>query len=289
MGKVLVMADTVACLPKELAEEKGIKVVPAANITYDNQTYIEGVTLTAAQAYEMIRKNPDHFMTSAVTPGLLLDEFRKLSKEHQDIFLVTISSKLSAVCQSANLAAESLSKESPQANIRAFDSRTCAGAEGLVALSAADAADKGMTLDQIADTAEKVRRKTTGLIYLDTLRFTYRTGRMSKSASRIASILNIKPISIMSDEGTMELVDKVRKRSDGFKKLIEHIKKHSDTESLHFMVSHADAPDSAKAFVEQLKQEFNCLSMIVSDYSPVMGYSTGPGALFVGFHPELDL
>jgi DegV family protein with EDD domain len=289
MGNVIVMTDTVACLPNELAEEKGIKVVPAANITYDNQTYIEGVTLTAAKAYEMINNNPDHFMTSAVTPGLLLDEFRKLSKDYNGIFFITISSKLSAVCQSANLAAESLSQESPQTSVHAFDSRTCAGAEGLIALAAAEAAAKGMNLDQLAQTAEDVRQKTTGLIYLDTLRFTYRTGRMSKSASRIASILNIKPISMMSNEGTMELVDKVRKRSDGFRKLIELIKKESDTDSLHFMVSHADAPDAAQNFTEQLKQEFNCLSMIISDYSPVMGYSTGPGALFVGFHPELRL
>lgn len=289
MADVLVMTDTVACIPGELAEKHRIRVVPAANITVGDKDYIEGVTLSAAEAYEIIKKDPDHFMTSAVTPGLLLDEFRKLSKDHQDILFITISSKLSAVAQSANLAAESLKEESSQTRIRVVDSRTCAGAEGLVALAAAEAAAQGMDLDHLASLAEAVRQKTGGVLMLDTLGYTYRTGRMTKSEALEAAKMNIRPVNRMSDDGTMEFIDIVRKRSDGLKKIIEVVKGDADTNALHFMVSHADAPDIAQKFSEQLQKEFNCLSMIISDYSPVMGYSTGPGAIFVGFHPQLNL
>jgi len=58
---------------------------------------------------------------------------------------------------------------------------------------------------------------------------------------------------------------------------------------LHFMVMHANAPEMADDFIKLLRQEFNCLRVLISEYSPVMGYGAGPGALFVGFHPELDL
>ncbi len=289
MVDVLVMTDTVACIPGGLAEEHRIKVVPAANITVGDKDYIEGVTLSAAEAYEIIKRDPDHFMTSAVTPGLLLEEFRRLSKDHQDILFITISSKLSAVAQSANLAAESLKEESPQTRIRVVDSRTCAGAEGLIALAVAKAAVRGMDLDRLAGLAEEVRQKTGGVLMLDTLGYTYRTGRMTKSEALEAAKMNIRPVNRMSDDGTMEFIDIVRKRSDGLKKIIEVIKGDAETNALHFMVSHADAPDVAQRFSEQLQEEFNCLSMIISDYSPVMGYSTGPGAIFVGFHPELNL
>jgi len=105
----------------------------------------------------------------------------------------------------------------------------------------------------------------------------------------IASILNIKPINRVSDEGVLEFVDRARKREDGYRKLLALIKKGAEANSLHFMLSHAAAPEMAEKFSELLKQEFNCLSMIISDYSPVMGYGAGPGAIFVGFHPELDL
>jgi fatty acid-binding protein DegV len=146
-----------------------------------------------------------------------------------------------------------------------------------------------MDLDGLAGLAEEVRQRTGGVLMLDTLGYTYRTGRMTKSEALEAAKMNIRPVNRMSDDGTMEFIDIVRKRSDGLKKIIEVVKGDADTDALHFMVSHADAPDVAQGFSEQLKEEFDCLSMIISDYSPVMGYSTGPGAIFVGFHPELNL
>ena len=111
---------------------------------------------------------------------------------------------------------------------------------------------------------------------------------MSKFASRMAALLNIRPINRMTDEGTLEFVDKVRNREAGYKKLIDLIKEEAGTDSLHFMVMHAAAPKMAERFIELLRQDFNCLRVLVSEYSPVMGYGAGPGAIFVGFHPELE-
>jgi len=289
MSKVLVMTDSVAGIPQNLAEEYQIKVVPAANIIYNGTNYIDGVTLSTSEAYDLIKKDPDRFTTSALSPGYFLDEYRKLSTKTQDILHITLSSAMSANFKTAELASEMLQKESPQTNLRLFDSRTVAGAQGLIVLAAARAAAQGMDLGKVASIAEQVRQKTKGIMMLDTLRYVYRTGRMSKLASRVASLLSIRPINRMTDEGTLEFVDKVRKREDGYRKLIELIKKEAETDSLHFMIMHAAAPGMAERFSELLKQQFNCLRVLISEYSPVMGYGAGPGALFVGFHPELDL
>lgn len=289
MSKVLVMTDSVAGIPQNLAEEYQIKVVPAANIIYNGTNYIDGVTLSTSEAYGLIKKDPDRFTTSALSPGYFLDEYRKLSTKTQDILHITLSSAMSANFKTAGLASEMLRKESPQTNLRLFDSRTVAGAQGLIVLAAARAAAQGMDLGKVASIAEQVRQKTKGIMMLDTLRYVYRTGRMSKLASRVASLLSIRPINRMTDEGTLEFVDKVRKREDGYRKLIELIKKEAETDSFHFMIMHAAAPGMAERFSELLKQQFNCLRVLISEYSPVMGYGAGPGALFVGFHPELDL
>ena len=123
-----------------------------------------------------------------------------------------------------------------------------------------------MNLEQVAGIAEQVRQKTGGIMLLDTLRYIYRTGRMSKTASRIASILNIKPINRLTDEGTVELVTRARKREDGYKRLLESIRCEAGTDALHFVVSHAAAPELADKLSELLKQEFNCLSSITSSW-----------------------
>jgi len=272
MSKVRVMTDNVACIPKELAEENRVKIVPTANIVYDGHTYIEGITINATEAYQLIKKDPDRFTTSAISPGYLLDEYRKLGTESQDILFITLSSALSAFLKTANMAADLFRKESPETTIRILDSKTCAGAQGLIVLAAAKAAALGMNLDEVAGVAEQVRQKTGGIMLLDTLRYIYRTGRMSKTASRVASILNIKPINWVSDEGTVEFAAKVRRREDGFKRLIELIRNKAGTDALHLIVSHAASLETAERFSELLKQEFNCLSLVISDYSPVMGY-----------------
>jgi len=288
MANVAVLTDIVACIPQELASQYQIKVVPAAHISVDGKIYIDSVTISATEAYALIKEDPDRFVTSAIPPDYLLNAYEELSNQSNQILFITVASSLSAVNKTATLAADLLKEKAPDITVRVIDSRACASTQGLVVLAAARAAAKGKNLEKTADIAEMVRKNSGGVMILDTLRYIYRTGRMSKTASRIASIFNIKPINRITDDGTLEMVDRTRKSLDGINRLVTAISREAETDSLHFMVTHAAAPDRAEYLVEQLKQRFDCLSMIISDYSPVMGYGAGPGALFVGFHPEIE-
>ena len=289
MSKVLVMTDSVSCISKDIAEKFNIRVVPAAHIYFNGKQYIDGVTLSATEAYQLIKNDPDRFITSALTPAYLLEEFIKASKESSSILFIALSAALSAASKTAAVAADLLKESSPQTTIKIMDSRTVASAQGLVALQAARAAASGMNLESVADFAEKVRQQTHGIMMLDTLRYVYRTGRMSKMGSRIAAMFNIKPINKVTDEGKIEMVDRTRNRDDGLEILVNYVKNTAATNDLHFMVTHAADIALANQLSDMVKKEFNCLSLFISDYSPVMGYGAGPGAVFLGFHPEIDL
>ncbi|TES88874.1 MAG: DegV family protein, partial [Dehalococcoidia bacterium] len=177
MARVMVMTDSVAGIPRNLAEEYHITVVPAANIIFDGHNYIDGVTLSATEAYQLIKKDPDKFTTSALNPGYFLEEYKKLSQKSTDILHITLSSALSANYKTAGLAGEMLQKKSPKTNLHIFDSKTVAGAEGLIVMAAARAATQGKNLEEVVAIAEKTKEKTRGLMMLDTLRYVYRTGR----------------------------------------------------------------------------------------------------------------
>jgi DegV family protein with EDD domain len=289
MAGLVIVTDSTACVPQDKVEHYRIKVVPSAIILYDGVEYIEGETLSVSEAYELIIKDPDKFSTTAIPPGMFLDRYRKLVKEANSILHISISSQLSANFKTASMAADMLMKEYPGVKIRVLDSRTVSGPETLIVLSAAEAAKRGMSFDKVAEVAEEAGGKAKGLMMLDTLRYVYRTGRMSKLSSRIVSVFNIKPINKMTPEGSLQFVDKVRKREDGYRRLIELIKQEAGTGPLHFVVSHAAAPDIAERFIGLLKEEIKCSSVLVSEFSAVMGYGAGPGCLFVGFHPESEL
>ena len=288
MSRVIVMTDTVAGIPGELAEKYQIKLVPTANITYDGHTYLEGVTINAEQAYQLLRKDPDKFTTSAISSGYILDVYRELSAKSKNILFITVSSALSAVSEMASLAANLLQQESPETKVQVFDSKMVAGGQGLITLAAARAAVQGMDLEQVADIAQRVRQQVGTLLLFDTLRYIHRTGRAPKLASMVGSALGIKPVLRVSDKGELHPAGASRTREGGIRKMFELIRKDAGTDALHFMVMHADAPQVAEELGENIKREFNCLSMIISDFSPVMGYGAGPGTLAVGFHPELD-
>lgn len=288
MPKVIVMTDAVAGIPKELAEEYQIKVVPTAHIIYDGHIYLEGSTINATEAYQLLRQDPDKFNTAAVPPAYLLDVYRELGARSQEILFITISSALSALAQSATTAADLLQQEAPGAKVRVMNSRTAGSGQGLVVLAAAKAAAQGMNLEQVASIAEQAREKTGTLILLDTIRYIYRAGRAPKLASVVGSMLGVKPLSRMSDAGEFNPAGVSRTRKGGIMKMLEMVRADAGTDALHFMVMHADAPRVAEELSEQIKQEFKCLSMIISEFSPIMGYATGPGTLTVGFQPELD-
>jgi DegV family protein with EDD domain len=289
LGLVRVMTDSTACIPPDLAKKYNIKIIPTAHIIINGKSYIENVTISAKEAYEALRKEPDNFVTSAITPIHILEAYRELAKETQEIIFITISSCLSAFQKSATQAAVIFKEESPTTYIKIIDSKGVAGGEGLLALAAAKAAEKGLNISQIGAIIEKLQKETKTLMMLDTLRYIYRTGRMSKLSARIASMLNIRPINWVTEAGTVEMAARVRNREDGIKRIVELIKEKAPDDYLIFMLSHGDAPDFIGAVAEALKKNFKVRDIIIGDYSPVMGYGGGPGAICIGFHPDIKL
>jgi len=276
-------------MSKEIAQQYGIKLIPAVNINISGKLYLDGVDITPDEAYRLIQKDPDSFKANTLSPRYLVDRFKEFSTECNQGVFITFAGSLSTTNKIVGMAADLIKTEMPQVDIRVIDSKTAAGAQGLMAIAAAKAANAGASLDQVVKYVTEARPKIGGIMLLDTLRYVYRTGRMSKTSAMLASLLQIKPINRIKPDGTFEVVDKVRKRPEGYRKLIELIKADSGTASLHFMISHSAAPEIAEEFTQLLKSQFNCLSLAISEYSPIMGYSSGPRCLFIGYHPELGL
>jgi DegV family protein with EDD domain len=289
MAKVKVITDSVAGISPEIARQHNITILPAVYIVFDGKPYLDGVDINAEEAYRMLQKDPDKFSPSTLPPAYLAERYREISQESKEMVFVTFSSTFSAAGKLAALAAETLQQESPDIKIRVVDSLSAGATQALLVITAAGAAAKGMTIDQVVSIIEQAKPKTRGLMMLATLKYVYRTGRMSKTAAAIASLLNIKPINRLNTDGTIELIDRVRNLDKGYEKMIELIREEAGIDSLHFIVQHAAAPEMAEKFCGLLKDNFNCLSLLVSEYSPIMGYASGPGCIFCGFQPELSL
>jgi len=282
--KVAIVTASVACLPRELVAQYGIRIVPI-NFYFGDKVYKDWVDITPSEAYELFLKDPDAFKTSGSNPGDCLEAYREASNQGKDILCVTLSAKLSGLYNAALQAKEQAKAEFPQTSIEVLDSQMATAAEGFVALAAARAAEDGKSLAEVVKAAEEMRERVTFLALLDTIRHVYRTGRIPKIAAQAGSMLNIRPLLTISS-GAVCFKGAVRSRERGIERMLKVMRDKVGRSPVHVAVMHAYVPDEAERLKERVSSEFNCAEIWVTEFSPVMGYATGTGTLGLAFYKE---
>lgn len=284
-AKVSVITDSTSSLNRDLAEKYNIGIVPIS-IYSGGKVYRDWVDINPNEAYELFLKNPDDFTTSPSSPGQFLEVYRQVSSLVSGILCITISSKLSTCYNIACNAKEQAKKELPGISIEVMDSLNVTASEGFIALAAARAASEGKDLDEVVSIAKEVRGKARFIILLDTIQHVYRTGRIPKIASKLGSALNIKPILTNSPDGKVSFAGAVRNKERGLERIIKMMRSEVGDRAVHIAVMHAYAPDEAKILMERVSKEFNHTELWLTEFSPVMGYACGTGALGFAFYPE---
>ena len=245
--------------------------------------YKDGVDITPSEAYKLFLDDPESFKTSAASPEDCLQAYRNVSQRANSILFCTVSNKLSMMYSAACNARDMAQTELLGTAIEVMDTYQATPSEGMVALAAARAAAEGKDLPGVIQAAEAVREKVSAVIFLDTIRHVYRSGRIPKIASQIGSVLNIKPILTVS--GLVHFAGMARNRKQGIDRVLQMMRTKVGSKPVHAAVTHAYALDEAEKLMERVAAEFNCIELWLSEFSPVMGYACGTGTVGVAFHP----
>jgi DegV family protein with EDD domain len=242
------------------------------------------VDISPSEAYKMFLAGPDSFNTSSASPEDCLQAFRKLSQQADSILCITLSTKLSTLYNAARDAKELAKTELPQTTIEVLDSNSATPSEGMVALAAARTAAEGKDLADVIKAAEEIKNKVNAIVFLDTIRHVYRSGRIPKIASQLGSILNIKPVLTVS--GVVHFAGMARSRKNGIERMLQMMRNKVGNRPVHVAVTHAYALDEAEKLKERVAKEFNCVEIWLSEFSPVMGYACGTGTVGIAFYPD---
>ena len=281
MQKVAIITDSIACLTRELVDQYNIEIIPI-NFYASGKLYRDWVDITPSEAYELFLEDPDSFKTSAASPEDCLQAYRNASQRAKNILCITVSDKLSMMYDAALHAKEMARTELPDTTIEVLDSQSATPSEGFVALAAARAAAEDKDLAEVLSTTVEVRDKVSTVIYLDTIRHVYRSGRIPKVASQIGSVLNIKPILTVSE--VVHFAGIVRNRKQGIERIIQTMHDKLGDNPAHIAVTHAYALDEAEKLKERIASEFNCAELWLCEFSPVMGYTCGTGTVGAAFY-----
>jgi len=265
---VRVVTDSACDLPPEICEKHGIEVVPL-NVRFGDEEFIDRVELTNAEFWKRMESTADLPETSAPAVGTFEETFKRLADEGADgIVCISLSSRLSATMQSAQVASKALDGLCP---IEVIDSCSASMGTASHALHAARLAAGGADLASIVESIEDRLTRQHLFGTLDTLEFLRRGGRIGGAQAMLGSMLSIKPI-ITVIEGAVEPAGKVRTRSKALRFLIDKVKE-SNVEEL--CVMHSDAPDIGE-FLESLRPLVPAGEIVVGQIGPVIGTHAGP-------------
>ncbi len=283
MEKLAVVTDSVACIPYKLAAQYNVHIIPAGNIYYDGKIFRDLIELDHNNVYELLDSRPEDFFTGPTSPVEFLNTFRELSLNANIILYVSLSSKFSTLYNSARAAKDLAKTELPGINIEIIDSRTATAAQGFVALAAARAAMENKSLTEIMEYAKRVRNRVDLFYVIETVKYVYRTGRVPKAVSQIGSRLNVRPI-VTVRNGSARVRGLVRNKGKGMESLLELARKSIGDRPVHIAVLHTDSPDEAESLRKLIDNEFQCVELWVSQFSPLMAYATGRGVIGIAFY-----
>jgi DegV family protein with EDD domain len=283
--QIAIVTDSVACLPPEIADKYNISIVPAGNIYFEGKTYRDWIDLSYSEAYHILEKSPKEFFTGPTSPLEILQLYKKLAQDHKAILHISLSSKLSTLYNVARLARDMAIKELPGIKIEIIDSATATAAEGFIAIMASRAAMAGKSFKEVIKIANEVKENV-GLFYvLYTVKYVYRTGRVTRALADLGSKLNVKPL-VTIKSGSAQVKGFVRNSHKGIESMVDLAKQRINRNNVHMAVLHAEALKDAETLKQRIKSEFNCVELWVGQFSPLMVYATGKGVLGIAFYIE---
>lgn len=283
MGKVRVVTDSCSGFPPDLADAHGVAVIPLT-VRFGEETYRDGVDMTAEEFYRRLPSAPELPKTSQPSVAEFLQVFERLAEEGDPagIVVVTLSHKLSGTYQSAVQAAREFSR----VPVEVVDSLSASVPQTLAALAAARVADRGASLAEVAAAAREVARRCRLYATLDTLEYLRRGGRIGRAAAWAGAVLQIKPV-ITIDGGEVAPVTRLRTRAKAVEFMLERLREEiKPGRPLHAGIVHANSPKEAADLAEEVRRRFQPEELFISGLTPVMGTHAGPGALGVAYYQD---
>lgn len=261
--------------------QNDIKYVPLA-FTIDNRTVDEdcGQTVSFHQFYDLLRQGKQS-TTSQAKLDTFLTVFREALDAGQDVLYIGFSSGLSGTFHAGCMARDELAPLYPDRKIFCVDSLSATGGEYLLVDKAREMRDSGCSAEVTAAAIEQMRLHVIHLVTVDDLGHLHRGGRLSKTSAVVGSLLGIKPLIWVDDEGKLSVCGKVRGRQKAIQYLADRTIREMSDKKQTVRICHGDCPEDAQTLANLLKQ--NGVHSDIRYIGTVIGSHTGPGVLTTFF------
>ena len=279
---MILSTDSTANLPKEYYEKLNIKMIPM-QIVINDETYNDlSEKLPVAEYYQKMREGATP-TTAQINEFNATEYFTKLLESGEDVLHIGFSTALSGSTLTLKRVADELNK-SHKNKVVVVDSLNASCGEGILVLKAKELIDEGKSIEEVKTEIENLVPKVCSYFTVEQLKYLVRGGRVGKFSGIVGTILNIKPVLRVDENGKLVSYKKIITRKKSIIEM-ENIVKEKIADNKYVLIAHAECLDEANNFANNLKSSLN-VEPIVTDLTQVIGCHTGPGLLAVFFIGE---
>lgn len=286
MSDFVILTDSSCDLPSDLADELGVSVIPLGLSIKGNEykNYLDEREIKFDEFYKMLREG-ELAKTSAINVDAFLQEMEKSLKDDKDVLYLSFSSGLSNTCNAARIALKELSEKYPERKIYVVDTLCASLGQGMLVYLAAKEKAKGKNIDEVKSFCEDNKLNICHMFTVDDLNHLKRGGRISSTVALFGTILNIKPVLHVDNEGKLVNISKARGRRESLESLVNYMEKSViNPEDQTIFVSHGDCYDNAKYVADLVKERLKVKEVIINYIGPVIGAHSGPGTVALFFY-----
>ena len=287
MREFVLMTDSCCDLSQQMVEELGLTVLPLSVLQEGKEyrDYPDHRELDPKVFYAKLRAGAMG-STSAANAESFREAMEPIVKAGKDILSINFSSALSTTCQSAAMAARELTEQYPEAKIIVIDSLCASLGQGMLVYLAAQEKAKGRSIEEVAEFVRQTIPHQCHWFTVDDLNHLKRGGRVSAAAALLGTMLQMKPVLHVDDEGRLIPVSKVRGRKASIKALLDKMEELAiDTKTV--FISHGDCAEEIEEMAKAIRERFGTEKIVINYVGPVIGNHSGPGTValfFLGKH-----
>ena len=286
MNNYQIITDSGSDLPEALLNQLDVRRV-SLTVNFKGETLNDSVDAGIKELYDGLRTGHTA-TTSAVNPDRWATAMKETLEEGKNVLVIAFSSGLSTTYQSAVIAAEELREIYPQRKILVVDSLCASLGQGLLVYYACAKRDEGMDIESLAAWLEENRLHLCHWFTVNDLMYLKRGGRVSAATAAVGTMLNIKPVLHVDDEGHLISVSKVRGRKASIEALAAKVGQLGEGfDNRVAFISHGDCLEDAQTLAAMLKERYGVQEVIIGFVGAVIGSHAGPDVLalfFLGKH-----
>ena len=282
-----IITDSASDIPESIRKEYDLYVMPTP-VTIEGTDYFDGETIFPDQFYE-IQASGKEIKTYHINQYMFYNHFLPYAQRGDEVLYICFSTGIAGTCNAANLAYEDILEEYPAFKITIIDSKCASIGYGLVVTKLLEMQRNGAPKELIIEAASFFCEHIEHAVTVVQLDYLFKGGRLSRTSFLAGTVLDIKPIIIVDEKGSLSAVEKVRGWKKAQKRILDMVgEKGQNLENQVVGVVYGRDKESAEYIKEQLKERYHVKGLLEGRIGCAIGAHTGPGILGITFLNETN-